>query len=51
MLENLKAIQQCHLRLVKIWERVEKLLKVKFNSEPIYSGNEKYIKTKIKIWW
>ena len=34
----------------QIWERVEKLLKVNFNSEPIYHDNDKYIKTKIKIY-
>ena len=34
----------------QIWKRVEKLLKIKFNSEPIYSDNGKCIKTKIKIY-
>ena len=34
----------------QIWKRVDKLLKVKFDSEPIYGDNDKYIKTKIKIY-
>ena len=29
---------------------VEKLMKIKFDSEPIYGDNDKYIKTKIKIY-
>ena len=34
----------------QICKRVEKLLKINFNSEPIYDDNDKYIKTKIKIY-
>ena len=34
----------------QIWKKVEKLLKISFNSEPIYGDNVKYIKTKIKIY-
>ena len=33
----------------QVWKRVEKLLKIKFDSEPVYGDNDKYIKTKIKI--
>ena len=33
----------------KIWERVSNLLSIKFDSEPIYGDNVKYIKTKIKM--
>ena len=33
----------------RIWERVSKLLSIKFDSEPAYGGNNKYIKTKIKL--
>ena len=29
---------------------VEKLLEIKFDSEPVYDDNSKYIKTKIKIY-
>ena len=59
MLETLKVMQQCHSRLmiancqkstIKYREKVEKLLKINFNSEPIYGDNAKYIKTKIKIY-
>ena len=32
----------------QIQKRVEKLLKIKFDSEPVYDDNGKYIKTKIK---
>ena len=34
----------------QIWKRVEKLLKIKFDSEHVYGDNDKYIKTKIKIY-
>ena len=34
----------------KIWEKVENLLKVDFESEPVYGDNDKYIKTNIKIY-
>ena len=33
----------------KIWEKVEKLLKIDFESKPVYSDDDKYIKTKVKI--
>ena len=33
----------------KIWERVSNLLSTIFDSEPIYGDNDKYIKTKIKL--
>ena len=32
----------------KIWEKVEKLLKINFESNPAYGDNDKYIKTKGK---
>ena len=34
----------------KIWERVNNLLSIKFDSEPVYGDNDKYIKTKIKLY-
>ena len=34
----------------KTWEKVEKLMKIKFESKPVYGDDEKYIKTKIKIY-
>ena len=33
----------------QVWKRVEKLLKIEFDSKPVYGDNDKYIKTKIKI--
>ena len=33
----------------QIWKRVEKLIKIKFDSEIIYGENDKCIKTKMKI--
>ena len=32
----------------KIWEKVEKLMKIDFESKPVYGDDDKYIKTKIK---
>ena len=34
----------------KIWEKVETLLKIELESKPVYGGDDKYIKTKIKIY-
>ena len=34
----------------KIWEKIKKLLKIEFESKPVYGDDEKYIKTKIKIY-
>ena len=34
----------------KIWEKVEKLLKIDFESKPVCGDDDKYIKTKIKIY-
>ena len=33
----------------KIWERVSNLLSTKFDIEPVYGDNDKYIKTKINL--
>ena len=35
-------------KYTKIWERVSSLINIKFDSEPVYGDNYKYIKTKIK---
>ena len=32
----------------QIWKRVEKLLKIEFDSEAVYGDNDKHIKTKNK---
>ena len=34
----------------KIWEKIEKLMKINFESSPVYGHDDKYIKTKIKIY-
>ena len=34
----------------KIWEKVEKLMKISFESKPVYGDDNKYIKTKIKVY-
>ena len=34
----------------KIWEKVEKLLRIDFESKPVYGDDDKYIKAKIKIY-
>ena len=35
----------------KIWEKVEKLMKINFESKPLYRDDDKYIKTKKYICW
>ena len=34
----------------RIWEKVEKLLKIDFENKPVYGDDDKYIKTKTKIY-
>ena len=34
----------------KIWEKIEKLMKINFESSPAYGDDDKYIKTEIKIY-
>ena len=34
----------------KIWEKIEKLMRIDFESKPVYGDGDKYIKTKIKIY-
>ena len=34
----------------QIWKKVENLLNIKFYNEPVYGDNDKYIKTKIKVY-
>ena len=34
----------------KIWEKAEELIKTDFKSKPVYGDDDKYIKTKIKIY-
>ena len=35
-------------RYTEIWERVSILMNIEFDSEPVYGGNDKYLKAKIK---
>ena len=37
-------------KYTKIWEKVSILMNIEFDSEPVYGDNDKYIKTKIKIY-
>ena len=34
----------------KIWEKVSRLMNIRFDGEPVYGDNDKYIKTKIKTY-
>ena len=34
----------------KIWEKIEKSMKIDFESKPVYGDDDKYIKTKIKTY-
>ena len=34
----------------KIWGKIEKFMKIDFESKPVYGDDDKYIKTKIKIY-
>ena len=34
----------------QIWKKVEKLLKIEFDSKPVYGDDDKYIKTRIKTY-
>ena len=37
-------------KYAKTWEKNSNLLSIKFDSEPAYGDNDKYIKTKIKLY-
>ena len=46
---SFKAIDNELLKkYTQIWKKVRNLLNIKFDSEPVYGDNDKYIKTKIK---
>ena len=34
----------------KIWGKIENLMRIDFESKPVYGNDDKYIKTKIKIY-
>ena len=35
-------------KYAKTWEKIEGLIKINFESKPVYGEDDKYIKTKIK---
>ena len=37
-------------KYAKIWEKTEELMKINFESKPVYGNDDKYIKTKIKTY-
>ena len=48
---SFKAIDNKLLKkYTQIWKKLSSLMNVKFESEPVYGDNDKYIKTKIKIY-
>ena len=58
-LKNLMKMQQCLLGLIintfskitiNYGEKIEKLMRIDFESKPVYGDDDKYIKTKITIY-
>ena len=43
---NKPLLKNCN----KIWEKIEKLMRIDFESKPVYGDDDKYIKTKIEIY-
>ena len=37
-------------KYIKIWETIERLMKINFESKPVYGEDVKYIKTKMKMY-
>ena len=37
-------------KYTKIWETIKELMKINFESNPVYGDDDKYIKTKIKMY-
>ena len=37
-------------KYIKIWETTEELMKINFESKPVYGDDDKYLKTKIKTY-
>ena len=42
--------EQLFKKYNKIWKKVEKLMRIDFESKPTYGDDDKYIKTKIKTY-
>ena len=38
--------KQLFKKCTKIWEAIEELMKISFESKPVYGDHDKYIKTK-----
>ena len=34
----------------KIWEKINNIMNIEFDSDPVYGDNDKYMKTKIKMY-
>ena len=45
-ISNKQLLKKCN----QIWKKAGKLLKIEFDSKPIYGDDDKYIKTKTKIY-
>ena len=43
---NKQFLKNCN----KIWEKIEKSMRIDFESKPVYGDDDKYIKTKIKVY-
>ena len=43
-------VKDKQLLCIKIWETIEELMKINFESKPVYGEDVKYIKTKIKTY-
>ena len=41
--------EQLFKKYNKIWKKVEKLMRIDFESKPVYGDDDKYIKTNIKV--
>ena len=42
--------RQLFKNYTKIWKKIEGLMRINFESKPVYGDDDKYIKTKIKIY-
>ena len=42
--------KQLFKKYIKIWETIEGLMRINFESEAVYGDHDKYIKTKIRIY-
>ena len=47
---NKKTTKQLLKSYTKVWEKIEVLMRINFESKSVYGDHDKYIKTKIKIY-